>query len=579
MTGTLPAAVRTPSADLVLRNAKVVTLDAHDTVAEAIAVSGYRLLEVGPDAAVARHIGPATRVVDLGRRTVVPGLIDGHAHMDREALRGVFPSLGRVRSIGEIKAGIAELARTKPPGEWIVTMPIGDPPFYTGLPQMLAEQRWPTRHDLDEAAPRNPVYIRSIWGYWRGAPPLVSCANTEALRRAGVGRDTVSPVSSVVIERDARGDPTGVFIEDEMQPLVELLWFRDVARFTDADRLSGLPRSAGHYHAFGTTGVFEGHGVAAEVMRAYAETHRAGRLTMRSRLTHSPGWSTAGGVPLGGFVPSWLGWLAGSGLGDDMLRVSGLHVHVGSSTADVLRAAAAPYTGWAGFNYDHGLPRARARELLLHCAANDIRVFTIVGGGALGMLDLFEEIDRQIPLRGRRWALSHIAVVGPRDIERIARMGLVLTTHTNNYLFKGLQALADRLPPGEHGNIVPMRSLREAGVTVSLATDNVPISLWHPVGQVVSRRSPGTEQIIGAGQALSRIEALRCATANGAHLTFEEADRGTLEPGKLADLAVLDADPLLVREEALAGIRSLMTMVGGRIVHEVGDWMAHGVVP
>jgi predicted amidohydrolase YtcJ len=557
-----------PPADLILTNARVITLDARDTIAEAIAIAGDKILAVGPAAAMAQHTAPTTRVIDLAGRAVIPGLIDGHAHMDREALRGIFPTLAGARSVAEIQERIAELARGKAPGEWIVTMPIGEPPYYLDLPDSLAEGRWPTRHDLDKAAPRNPVYIRSIWGYWRGAPPLVSIANTAALQRARIGRDTISPVPSLVIDKDAAGEPTGVFIEDEMQPLAELLWFRDVARFTPADRLATLPQSARLYHSFGTTSVYEGHGVAAELMRAYTATHREGRLTMRTTLTLSPSWPAVGNAALGPFVTSWLSWLGHPGLGDDMLKMGGIHVHVGRSAGDDARAAASPYTGWAGFNYDHGLPHDKARELLIHCAANDIRVTAITGGGALGMLDLYEDVDRQVSLKGRRWVLSHISVIPPNDIERIARLGVVLTTHSNNYLFKGLPALAARLPREQHEDIVPLNALREAGVKVSLATDNVPISLFSPIRQVVTRRNMKTGDIIGAGQALSRMEALRCATANGAWLTFDEDRKGTLELGKYADLAVLDADPLTVPEPDIAAIRSVLTLVGGRIVHE-----------
>ena len=100
----------------------------------------------------------------------MPGLIDGHAHMDREGLKGVFPSLGKVRSIKDIQDRIAELARASRPGEWIVTMPIGDPPYYFDMPDLLTEKRWPTRQELDDAAPNNPVFIRSIWGFWRHTP-------------------------------------------------------------------------------------------------------------------------------------------------------------------------------------------------------------------------------------------------------------------------------------------------------------------------------------------------------------------------------------------------------------------------
>src|SRR4029077_8400556 len=151
-------------------------------IAQAVAIAGDRILAVGADDAMAPHAGPATQVIDLKGKTVVPGLIDGHAHMDREALRGIFPSLGRVRSIADIQDRIAELARARQPGEWIVNIPIGGPPYYFDVPEILAEKRWPTRQELDAAAPNNPVYIRAIWGFWRGIFPLVSCANTEALK-------------------------------------------------------------------------------------------------------------------------------------------------------------------------------------------------------------------------------------------------------------------------------------------------------------------------------------------------------------------------------------------------------------
>ena len=132
------------------------------------------------------------------------------------------------------------------------------------------------------AAPNNPVFIRSIWGFWRHTLPLVSCANTEALKRAGITRDTVSPVDALTIEKDRQGDPTGVFIEQEMQPIAELIWFREAAGFTRADRARAMPMSAAAYHAFGTTSVFEEHGVANELLRAYKDVYRDGALTMRS---------------------------------------------------------------------------------------------------------------------------------------------------------------------------------------------------------------------------------------------------------------------------------------------------------
>jgi predicted amidohydrolase YtcJ len=565
----IPARAGTNPADLILTNGKIITVDPAFTIAQAIAIAGDKIVAVGPDAAMAPLAGPATRVVDLKGKAVIPGITDGHAHMDREALRNVFPALGPVRSIRDIQDRIAELARAKQPGEWIVTMPIGDPPYYFDVPESLAEKRWPTRQELDAAAPANPVFIRSIWGYWRGTFPLVSCANTEALRRAGITRDTVSPVDTVRIEKDANGDPTGVFVEREMAPVAELIWFRQAAAFTPADRLRTLPQSARAYHAFGTTSVFEGHGASTELLRTYKQAHREGALTMRTSLAFSPNWQAAGTAPLGPFVEAWAGWLGEPGFGNEWLKMSGLYVHTGREAADDVRARAAPYTGWAGFNSNHGLPRDQAKQLLLHCAANDIRAVMIGSSN----LDLYDEVDREIPLRGRRWVISHISTIPPRDVERIVRMGLVLTTHTNNYLYKGLHTQAQRLPPERRGEIVPLRSLLNAGVKVSLATDNVPVSAFLPIWQTIARTSYQTKERIGAGEALSRADALRCATVNGAHLTFDEDKKGSLEVGKLADLAVVSADPLVTEETSIPDTHSLMTMVGGRIVHETANWL------
>jgi predicted amidohydrolase YtcJ len=574
----VPAAPLVRPADTILKNGKIITVDAAFTIAQSIAITGDRITAVGPNEAAAAQAGPATRVVDLAGRTVVPGLIDGHAHMDREALRSVFPSLGRVRSIRDIQDRIAELARGKPPGEWIVTMPIGDPPYYFDVPEILAEKRWPTRQELDAAAPDNPVYIRAIWGFWRGTFPLVSCANTAALARAGVTRDTVSPVDTLIIAKDGNGDPAGVFIEREFQPIAELVWFRDATRFSHADRVRALPQSARLYHGFGTTSVYEGHGIAAEVLDAYREVHHAGALTMRATLAISPSWTKAAWAPgLESWVKAhfidWSHGLADPDAGDDRLKVSGLFAAIGRSRADDVRyAAAAPYTGWAGFNADAGLPRDWLKTVLVHCAGNGIRVAGIAGAAGLALLDLYEEVDRVTPLKGRRWVLEHVYVTSPRDIERIARMGLVLTTHTNASLYKALDTIATGLPPERHDDITPMKAWREAGIAVTLGTDNVPVSLWGPVQQTVLRRDFKSGRVVGAAQALNRAEALRCVTQNGAYLTFDEDKKGTLTPGKLADLAVLSSDPLTVEADKIADTTSLMTMVGGKIVHDSPGW-------
>src|SRR4029078_6423088 len=149
---------------LIRTTGKIITVDPAFTRAQAIAIAGDRILAVGPDAAMAAMAGPATRIVDLKGKAVIPGITDGHAHMDVEALRRVFPALGPFRSIRDIQYRIAELARAKQPGEWIVTMPIGDPPYYFDVPESLAEKRWPTRQALDEGAPGNARVLHSTLG-------------------------------------------------------------------------------------------------------------------------------------------------------------------------------------------------------------------------------------------------------------------------------------------------------------------------------------------------------------------------------------------------------------------------------
>ena len=167
-------------AELIVRNARVITVDDDFTVAGAIAVRGERSLAVGTDTEMDALAGPATRIVNVGGKAVVPGLIDGHAHMDREGLKAIFPSLSGCQSIDDILQRIETLVAAAAPGDWIVTMPIGEPPYYWNVPYSLTEKRFPNRHDLDHVSPHNPVYIRPIWGYWRHILPLTSVANRKS---------------------------------------------------------------------------------------------------------------------------------------------------------------------------------------------------------------------------------------------------------------------------------------------------------------------------------------------------------------------------------------------------------------
>src|SRR5262245_10038846 len=211
---------------LVLRNGKLITVNARFDIAQALAIEAGRIIAVGSDAEIAPLIDAATEVIDLGGRAAVPGLIDAHAHMDREGLKQALPSLAGVRSIDDVLTRIAALARDRAPGEWIVTMPLGDPPEFEGMPDLLREGRFPNRWDLDKVAPDNPVFIKPGWGYWRVTLPLVGIANSRALALAGIDNETKSPAASLEIDRDANGTPTGIFRDFNFMPILELTLFR-----------------------------------------------------------------------------------------------------------------------------------------------------------------------------------------------------------------------------------------------------------------------------------------------------------------------------------------------------------------
>ena len=550
------------AADLILHGGKVLTLDPAFRVAEAVAIAGDRVAAVGASADLLALAAPNTRRVDLRGRAVVPGLVDAHAHMDREGLKAVCPSLAGARSIDDVLQRVEALVKQAPPGEWIVTMPLGDPPSYFDVPANLREARFPTRQELDRVSPRHPVYIRAIWGYWRHTLPLVSIANSAALRLAGITRATAPPWDGVTIEKDAADEPTGVFVEHTYVPLVELSLMAAAPRFTHAQRVAGLRDSMRIYGATGTTSVVEGHGLAEEVQQAYAALASRGELSVRAHLALSPSWGAGDAASCVARLGQWRPRIAGRGSGDTFFRVAGLVAEANPTPDNAVRARAMPYTGWAGFAYDAALPRATLRAVLLEAARRDIRVLSM----GKDLLDLYEEVNRVVPIRDRRWVIEHISTLTRDEIARTRDLGVVVTTHTNRYLFKEGELLRARAGAAED-TIVPLKSLRDAGVHVALATDNVPTSLFHPIWHAVARLGRSSSRVIAPTEKLSREEALRAATLEGAYLTFEEDLKGSLEPGKLADMAVLSDDPLTCAEERLRDITAELTIVGGRVVH------------
>ncbi len=552
------------STDVILHNGKVLTVDPTDSTHQSIAILGERIQAVGSDGDVLNLAGPDTQIFDLQGLTIIPGIIDIHAHMDREGLKGIFPSLQGACSIDEILAIIKQEVSTKRPGEWVVMMPIGDPPNYVDMPESLKEGHWPTRWQLDQVSPDNPVYIKGIWTPWN-VPPSVSIANSMALGLAGIDRDVQSPDPTVIIERNADGEPNGVFIDNNRYPTVEFTLMKVVPRFTHAQRVSALKESMRAYNSVGTTGIYEGHGVAPESLKVYREVWDANEMTVRADLVISPYWDSVSEAEID--IVRWAHSASGQGFGDSMLRTTGIYIQYrGEEFLSRARSAELPYTGWAGFAESYN-PPDRFRELAHVAARNGLRVNTLVRGVLDEVLDIFEEVHKEIPIDGKRWVINHVLHTSPEQLEHIQRLGLVVETIPLTELWlRGASFMDDSaLADGS----VAHRSYIEHGVHFGLGTDNKPYNPFITLWSAIARRERKTGRVIGPTQCLTRMEALRAMTMGGAYFSFEENRRGSLEPGKLADLAVLSKDLLTIDDEEIPELRSLLTMVGGKIVYQI----------
>jgi predicted amidohydrolase YtcJ len=548
------------AADWILINGDVLTCDERMPRAPGIAVGGGRILSLGAARDLRSWSGRQTRLVDLAGATVIPGMIDAHAHMDREGLKFLYPSLASCHSIRDIQLLIRRLVARRPAAEWIVTMPGGVPPFYLDVPNCLAEKRMPDRRDLDAAAPDHPVYIRGIWGFWN-KPPIFYAANSMALRLAGITRGSVAP-PGVEIVKDATGAPTGVFIEHNVTPIFEFSLMQAAPRFAGADRLRALRDAQRRYHARGVTGIYEGHGVAPELLNAFRELHASGSLSMRSHLALSPTWRSRDEAKRD--IPSLASWAGGDGIGDEWLRAAGIFLsYGGDSEISRVLTEGLPYTGWAGFAeqaHDPETYRALARSAR-RCG---LRINTIVGGKLDELLEIWEEIDRHAPLRGQRWVLVHLARVTRRQMDRINRLGAVATTNPLSHIYSPRSHRMRDIGDGE--DWLPHRALLRARVRFGVGTDNKIADPFVALWSIVARKD-FSGAVIGARQRLTVRQALRQLTIGGAAVIGRERELGSLAPGKLADVLVLSEDPLSVSIDDLPKIRVRLTMVGGRPVH------------
>lgn len=547
--------------DIIMHGGTIVTLDREIPRAEAVAVKNGRVQAIGRRRGIVETAGKKTEVIDLHGLTIVPGFNDVHAHMEREGLKEQRLSLAGASCIDDILRRIADQTKTTPPGEWIVTMPVGASPHYFGGPETLAEGRMPTSRELDRVAPDNPVCISAVFGNW-GAPPGYTALNSRALQLNGITRDTEPRCKGVEILRDTAGEPSGVLVEHNARPTVEFDVLPAVPRFTYCDRVQGIRRSMQLYNAVGTTSVYEGHGSAAQTIAAYRELWEGGELTVRVALVVSPAWRDV--AEARAVMRDWLAYARGRGLGDPWLTISGVHIALGGDAvvAELARRDL-PNTGWSGF-VEQANSLGDYRDYCMLAAEYDLRVHTIVADLLADVVPILEKVAERHPIGRRRWVIEHIGRARVEDLKKLKQLGLFVTTIPAYFVWKEGGRYVD--DPDFGDSVVPHRSLLTLGVPISCATDNIPYDPFFTMWVAATRHERHQNRVLGPNQRLSGEQALRLMTAEGAWLTFEEDRKGAITPNNFADLAVLSDDPTKVDPEELKDLQCHATMVDGKLI-------------
>ncbi len=533
--GARPEVVR--YADVVLVNGKVVTVDKNFSVQEAVAIRDGKILAVGTTSNIRSLAGDQTKVVDLKGRTVIPGLIDSNMHFLRAGFTWVREvRLDQARSVREILGLIEKRASQVKPGDWILT--------YGGWHySQLKEGRAPTRQELDRVAPKNPVLLRILLPH---PSTHFAVLNSAALKAAGITRDTKEPANGV-IEKDAAGEPTGV-----LRRAAVSLALGKVPRASFEEKVEGLKLVMRDLHAAGLTSVIEviGGGVTEDDYKVLFESWRRKELTIRTAL-----------LIFTATLEDGQRWMRHThmGFGDDWLKLNGFGERLVAAVQDNL-APAFPLK-------PEGLEAYR--KFVTEAAKNrwSFQQHATLGTTAKAFLDIIEEVDRQYPVKNLRWSLAHVETISETDIQRAKRLGMGLAIRSGQVIQSELmkQAWGDAA-----ASAPPVKRMLEIGVPVGAGSDATVVTPYHPFTTlwwlVVGKDWAG--RVVRPKERLTREEALQVHTVGSAWFSFDEKIKGSIEPGKLADLVVLTDDYLTVPEDKIREISSVMTIVGGKIVYE-----------
>jgi hypothetical protein len=523
--------------DVVLTNGHILTMDAAAPEVNAVAIADGRFLAVGTDAEIDRLAVPNSVRVDLGRRTVVPGFIDAHNHPADAGLSHLRSVDCDLRSIAAIQQAIKQRAERTPQGGWVLGFKYDD--------TKTSERRFLTRADLDQATADHPVLIDHRGGH-------TAYVNSRAIELA-LGSESVADPAGGRFDRDASGRLTGRVVE----AAVGLVKAKVPSSVTRDDRREGVKLISKMLVKTGITSVTDAAGTPDD-LRAYQDARESGDLTVRVYchiFTDFLERMIAAGIK--------------TGLGDEWVRVGAMKTLCDGSISERTARLSEPYVGRPN---DHGIlvtdPDTLYRQAkVAHEAGWQIGIHANGDVGIDLTLGVYERLQRESPRRDPRFRLEHCTVITPELVARIRALGAIPTPFSTYVYFHGEKMR--EYGPERLDRMFALRSFLDAGIRATLASDYPP-GPFEPMMALQSMvtRTDATGTVWGPKQRIRIDEALRVATVNGAYASFEERLKGSIEPGKLADLVVLGQDPLKTDPAHLIEIPIERTMAGGRWVYQ-----------
>jgi predicted amidohydrolase YtcJ len=537
--------VKDLSPDLILSNGRFYTLDTGSTIAQAVAIKDSHIVAVGTDAQVGATAGPGTQQLALNGRAVIPGIFDSHNHFLEVGAKLSMIRLDECQSQQEMMELVRERAKVTPPGEWIIGQGWNE--------GMFADGQLPTRQDIDPATSEHPVILMRFFN--------TDVVNTQALRLAGITRDTPDPEGGR-IERDADGEPNGL-LRASAKALV-----RSLLPTPTIDEMKGYLRLAcTEMHRFGITSVVE-PGLRPEEIRACQSFYQDGELSVRLNLM--PSWWGFNDDEQGNHLDSRARELGiYSGLGDEWLRIGALKMAIDGGTTPHTAFMYEPYVGDTELVAFNRIPLEAlyryfrtAQELGwdvgIHCCGDHAQDMAV---------DTFAQVAREIPFPDARHNIIHAYFPTPRALDQMAEYNIAAVLQPTFIYWEGDLLFRD---VGEQraNNYKPVRKYLDHGVVVTSSSDvtsTVSANPFVSLYALVTRKNR-LGQDIAPHEAISREEALRTFTLEGTWLTREEAIKGSIEVGKLADMAVLGRDYFAVPDEEIKDIQTDMTIVGGQVV-------------